>query len=207
MGRGEPQIGTRHPKQVWVEGSRIGVVTEEELLVDCLQRLEGTVIDYMLVGSMAGNYWGVPRSTHDIDFVIEYESEQVSRIVDAFKNDFFIQEISVESGLRPPHQFNALDNRSALKVDFFRVAGDEYEFERFRRRRRVTLFDQPAWIAAPEDVLLHKLRWHTISPTDRQLTDARGIFLVSGEDLDREYMDYWAQQIGVSDLLDDALGE
>jgi hypothetical protein len=122
-------------------------VTEEDLLVDCLGRLERSGIDYMLVGSMAGNYWGVPRSTHDIDFVIEYESEQVSRIVDAFKDSFFIQEISVESGLRPPHQFNALDNRSALKVDFFRVAGDEYEFERFRRRKRVTLFDQPAWIS------------------------------------------------------------
>lgn len=181
-------------------------MTEEELLVDCLGRLEGSGIDYMLVGSMAGNYWGVPRSTHDIDFVIEYEAKQVSTIVDAFQDDFFIQEISVESGLRPPHQFNALDNRSALKVDFFRVAGDEYEFERFRRKRRVTLFDQPAWIAAPEDVLLHKLRWHLMSPTDRQLKDARGIFLVSSEELDREYMEHWAQKIGVSDLLDDILG-
>lgn len=46
-------------------------MTEEELLVDCVQRLERAEIDYMLVGSMAGNYWGVPRSTHDIDFVIE----------------------------------------------------------------------------------------------------------------------------------------
>lgn len=180
-------------------------MTEEELLVDCLGRLERCEIEYMLVGSMAGNYWGVPRSTHDIDFVIEYEAEQVARIVDAFNDDFFIQEISVESGLRPPHQFNALDNRSALKVDFFRVAGDEYEFERFRRRRRVKLFEQPAWIAAPEDVLLHKLRWHLISPSDRQLTDARGIFLVSRDDLDREYMDHWAEQIGVTEILQSVL--
>ncbi len=181
-------------------------MTEEELLVDCLRRLEGSGIGYMLVGSMAGNYWGVPRSTHDIDFVIDYEAEHVSKLVAAFEDDFFIQEISVESGLRPPHQFNALDNRSALKVDFFRVAGDEYEFERFRRRRRIALFDQPAWIAAPEDVLLHKLRWHQISPTDRQLTDARGIFLVSQDDLDRDYMDHWAEQIGVTELLQSVLG-
>ena len=160
----------------------------------------------MLVGSMAGNYWGVPRSTHDIDFVIEYGADQVSDIVAAFENDFFIQQVSVESGLKPPHQFNALDNRSALKVDFFRVAGDDYEFERFRRKRRVTLFDQLAWIAAPEDVLLHKLRWHLMSPTDRQLSDARGIFLVSGDELDRDYLDYWAKQIGVDDLLNGIAG-
>ena len=69
-------------------------MTEQELLVDCLRRLEGSGIDYMLVGSMAGNYWGVPRSTHDIDFVIEYGAEQVSDIVAAFEDDFFIQAVS-----------------------------------------------------------------------------------------------------------------
>lgn len=66
------------------------------------------------------------------------------------------------------------------------MAGDEFEFERFRRRKRIVLIDQAAWIAAAEDVLLNKLRWHTISPTDRQLTDARGIHLVSGDDMNRD---------------------
>ncbi len=177
------------------------IVTEEELLVDCLRRLESSGIDYMLVGSMAGNFWGVPRSTHDIDFVIEFDETQIAAIISAFQDDFFIQEISVQSSLRPPHQFHALDNRSALKVDFFRVAGDEYEFERFLRRKRVSLFNQPAWIAAAEDVLFHKLRWHKMSPTDRQLTDARGILLVSGDILDHAYIEYWAERIGVTDLL------
>lgn len=63
------------------------------------------------------------------------------------------------------------------------------------------LFGQAAWIATAEDVLLHKLRWHTISPTERQLTDARGIVAVSGYALDRHYLHHWAKQIGVMDLL------
>ncbi len=176
-------------------------MTEQELLVDCLRRLEGSRIEYMLVGSMAGNYWGVPRSTHDIDLVVEYNEDQVYRFLESFDNEFFIQEASVRSGKQPPHQFNALDNRSALKVDFFCLAGDEYEFVRFTLRHRISLFDQPAWIAAPEDVLLHKLRWHNISPTDRQLTDAKGIYLVSGEILDIEYLTHWAQRIDVAELL------
>ena len=176
-------------------------MTETELLVDCLHRLELSGIAYMLVGSMAGNYWGVPRSTHDIDFVIEYNDEDVNRLVDAFEDSFFIQTISVQAGLKPPHQFNALDNRSALKVDFFRLAGDEYEFERFARRKRIELFGQAAWIATAEDVLLHKLRWHLISPSDRQLTDARGIVAVSGDQLDQDYLNRWADRISVADLL------
>ncbi len=68
------------------------IVTEEELLVDCLRRLESSGIDYMLVGSMAGNFWGVPRSTHDIDFVIEFDETQIAAIISAFQDDFFIQE-------------------------------------------------------------------------------------------------------------------
>ena len=38
-------------------------MTEQELLKDCLVRLDQSGINYMLVGSMAGNYWGIPRST------------------------------------------------------------------------------------------------------------------------------------------------
>jgi hypothetical protein len=45
-------------------------MTEQELLVDCLQRLNGVGVAYMLTGSMASNYWGIPRTTHDLDFVI-----------------------------------------------------------------------------------------------------------------------------------------
>lgn len=176
-------------------------MTEQELLKDCLVRLDQSGINYMLVGSMAGNYWGIPRSTHDIDFVIEYEAQDVSRIVDLFAGDFFIQQASVQLALNPPYQFNALDNRSALKVDFFRLAGDDYERERFKRKRQVRILDVDAFIAAPEDIVLHKLRWYSISPADRQLTDAAGIIAVSGSILDDEYLTLWAERIKVTDLL------
>lgn len=32
-------------------------MTERELLVDCLHRLNGAAITYYLTGSMASNYW------------------------------------------------------------------------------------------------------------------------------------------------------
>lgn len=176
-------------------------MTEQELLQDCLRRLNQSSISYMLVGSMASNYWGIPRSTHDIDFVVQYSDEDVEGIVKLFEDDFFIQEISVRSALKPPYQFNALDNRSALKVDFFRLAGDAYEMERFKRRRNVTVLGQPAILAAPEDVILHKLRWYTLSPSDRQLSDSVGILSISGDVIDNEYLDHWASEIRVTDLL------
>ena len=38
--------------------------SEREFLVDVLGRLGTAGVDYMLTGSMAGNYWGIPRTTH-----------------------------------------------------------------------------------------------------------------------------------------------
>jgi len=46
-----------------------------------------------------------------------------------------------------------------------------------------------------------KLRWYTISPSDRQLADAAGILTVSGDFIDDAYLDSWASEIGVTDLL------
>jgi hypothetical protein len=176
-------------------------MTEQELLSDCLRRLNQAEIPYMIVGSMASNYWGVPRSTHDIDFVIQYTTEDIGRIVSAFEDQFFIQETSVEAALRPPFQFNALDNRSALKVDFFGIADDRYDRCRFDRRQAITLFGQRAFMARPEDVVLYKLRWYQITPSDRQLKDVAGILSVSSGAIDFEYLRQWSETIGVSRLL------
>src|SRR5215831_11847225 len=121
-------------------------MTEQELLVDCLRRLNRVGISYYLTGSMASNYWGIPRTTHDLDFVIQLPTSAVSKIVSAFSPEFFIDETSVRSVYSPPFQFNAIDTRSALKVDFWLPRPTAFEAEMLRRRMRVTLFGEPAWI-------------------------------------------------------------
>jgi hypothetical protein len=40
-------------------------MNERELLVDCLRGLNRSEVIYYLTGSMASNYWGIPRTTHD----------------------------------------------------------------------------------------------------------------------------------------------
>jgi hypothetical protein len=75
----------------------------------------------------------------------------------------------------------------------------------FQRRLQVDLFGVPAWIAAAEDVLLHKLYWNRLTPSERQLLDAAGVFAVQRGSLDREYMKHWAEELDVSAQLDDLL--
>jgi hypothetical protein len=179
--------------------------TERELLVDCLERLNRLGVPYMLVGSMASNYWGVPRSTHDLDFVLVLDRDDVERFAAAFGTGFFLQADSIHAAFSPPHQFNAIDEQSALKVDFWLLKIDSYEQTAFNRRQPVTLFGTPAWIATAEDVILHKLYWHTITPSDHQLQDAAGVFAVQKSTLDKSYLREWTAILGVEAELESLL--
>jgi hypothetical protein len=168
---------------------------EEDLLADCLRRLNRTGVTYYLTDSMASNYWGIPRTTHDLDFVVQLPMSAVPRILHEFSVDFYIEEAAVRAACQPPYQFNAIDTRSALKVGFWLPKPEPFDREMLRRRAQVTLFGEPAWISTAEDVILHKLIWNRISPSDRQLGDAAGVVAVQADALDKNYLRHWATEL------------
>jgi hypothetical protein len=177
-------------------------MNEQELLADCLRRLNRAGISYYLTGSMASNYWGIPRTTHDLDFVVQMPMSAVPRILQEFSGDFYLEEAAVRAAHQPPYQFNAIDNRSALKVDFWLPKPEPFDREMLQRRMRMMLFGEPAWIATAEDVILHKLVWNRISPSDRQLGDAAGIVAVQTGGLDNGYLRMWAQELNLASDLE-----
>jgi hypothetical protein len=177
-------------------------MNERELLVDCLRRLNRTGVTYYLTGSMASDFWGIPRTTHDLDFVIQLPVSAVPLILREFRGDFYLEETAVRAAYQPPHQFNAIDTRSALKVDFWLPTSEPFDREMLQRRAQVTLFGEPAWIATAEDVILHKLVWNRISPSDRQLGDAAGVVAVQADALDKSYLRHWAQELKLTGELE-----
>ena len=53
-----------------------------------------------------------------------------------------------------------------------------------------------------EDVILHKLFWNRMTPSDRQLGDAAGIVAVQAGALDKNYLRYWAGELNVAAELE-----
>ena len=180
-------------------------MNEQELLVDCLRRLDRGGFTYMLTGSMASNAWGMPRLTHDLDFVIQLPPSEVPRFAELFRGDYYIDEEAIRAAYRPPHQFNAIDTRSSLKVDFWLLRPVPFEREMFERRTKTRVCGEQAWLATPEDVILHKLYWDRITPSERQRSDAAGVIAVQADRLDRAYLRHWASELGVSSVLEDLL--
>ena len=112
-------------------------MTEQELAIDAIRRLNRAGIAYLLTGSMASNYWGIPRTTHDLDFVVQLPLESIPNLVREFRTDFYLDEPAVRAALAPPYQFNAIDQRSALKIDFWMLRTDPFEMSMFERRLSV----------------------------------------------------------------------
>lgn len=181
-------------------------MNENELLRDCLRRLNLARIDYMLTGSMASNAWGIPRTTHDLDFVLQIPPSAAVRLSESFSGDYFLDAATIQAAFHPPYQFNAIHVPSALKIDFWMLRPGPFEREMFARRLRFPLLGEPAWISTPEDVILHKLYWHTITPSDRQLGDVAGVVAVQRGQLDENYLRRWAAELGLNALLEQALG-
>jgi len=177
-------------------------VTEQELIVDAICRLNRSGIAYLLTGAMASNYWGIPRTTHDLDFVVQLPVESIPKLLDQFRDDFYLDEQAVRAALTPPYQFNAIDKRSAFKIDFWVLRSDPFEMSMFQRRLNVNLLGEQTWIATAEDAILHKLYWDSLTPSERQIGDAAGIVAVQSDSLDRAYLQEWAGKLGISEELD-----
>jgi hypothetical protein len=76
-------------------------MTERELLIDCLGRLNGLGVAYMVTGSMASNYWGIPRTTHDLDFVVQLPPSAVEVAVQQGDLDLnYLRHWAVELGVQ-----------------------------------------------------------------------------------------------------------
>ena len=97
-------------------------------------------------------------------------------------------------------QFNAIDIRSASKIDLIVRKDRPFSVEEFGRRQRVDLsFAVGVAVVSPEDAVLPKLEWAKSTDSERQLRDVASILEMNPR-LDRRYVDGWAEALGVDHL-------
>ncbi len=170
------------------------------LLLEVARRLDGAEIPYMVTGSMALNYYAMPRMTRDLDLVIDLGPTEASRLEDLFTAAFYVDEAMVREELARRGMFSLIHRSSLLKVDFIVRNDGPYDILAFERRRRVAIGEATVSLIAPEDLLLAKLVWARDGGSELQLRDVRNI-LDMVRDLDRGYVAAWAPRLGVATLL------
>ena len=54
--------------------------------------LDSLNIPYFIGGSLASSLQGIPRATQDIDFIADINNAIIPKLIDAFKEEFYIDE-------------------------------------------------------------------------------------------------------------------
>jgi hypothetical protein len=180
-------------------------LTEElDVLRIVTERLEAAGMPYMLTGSLAGNYYAVPRMTRDIDLVVELSAGDVERLCRLFEIDFYVDPGAVRAAVAERGTFNLIHTDLVIKVDFLVRRDSEYRREEFRRRRRVRVDDLHVFIVAPEDLVVSKLDWARDTRSEVQLADVRN--LLASTELDRDYVERWVTRLGLEALYREVSG-
>lgn len=173
---------------------------QEQLLKEISRFLEKRKIPYMLTGAWNVIYFGRPRASHDIDFIVEIQEKDAEKTARAFKKEFFdyiLQEDFIKQQIIQKGYFNIYHSGTGLKVDFWLLKNEKYDKTRFKRRLHVKLLGQKMCLATAEDTILQKLRWYKRAKIEKHFVDAAFVFQMQKENMDFKYLKKWVEKLKV----------
>ncbi len=179
-------------------------MTQDEVVASVIDALEHLGVVYMVAGSFASNLHGVPRMTQDADLVIEVDEPGVVRLVRELEPTFYVSEDAAREAVRLRRMFNAIHLDTGFKVDLMVKKERPFSDAELGRRIRGRLAGRMVSFSSAEDTILTKLEWCRDAVSDRQYSDAQGIIQIQSAALDWSYLERWADDLGVRDLLDRA---
>lgn len=180
-------------------------MTQQAFLSRITQGLETAGIPYMVTGSYCSSHYGQPRNTNDVDLVIDPTPNQLSTFLDSLGDRYYFSRESAQEALARRSMFNVIDFEEGWKADLMLRKDRPFSIEEFRRRLPRMLLGHLLPMASAEDVLLAKLEWDALTPSQRQLHDALQVAVVQWPTLDQAYLRRWASALGVAERLEELL--
>ncbi len=164
------------------------------------ERCDQLDLAYFITGSVASGIWGESRLTLDVDVAITLPQHLAIDFCHGFPPpDWYADAESAREASQQGGQFNIIYIPEAVKADIITPADTPYNRSRFARCQRVDLpAGGHAMFAAPEDVILKKLEHFAQGASDKHLRDIAGIWRVSRDRIDLNYIEHWSAQLGTA---------
>lgn len=180
-------------------------MTSDDAIVAVVEILERLGIPYVLTGSLASNFHGVPRSTRDADLVVDLAGPDIQRFARALPPELALDDQASFETVTGTTRYIVRLRGSVFVIELFALSEDEHDRSRFARRVRVDALARQTWVPRVEDVIVTKLRWALGAARSKDLDDVRGVIAVSGDDVDWSYVRTWCGRHGTVPLLDQVL--
>lgn len=163
-------------------------------------------IPWCLGGSWATTVHGQPRQTLDIDLIVEMQEQHIGLLLAALPSDLYVSRDAVREAVSAHRSFNIIDPATAMKADCFVRGTTPFDLEEFARRQPRMVSAESGMtvpVKTPEDSVLRKLLWHRNGGgvSENQWRDVLGVLAVNATTLDDAYLDRWAAELGIDDLL------
>lgn len=182
---------------------------QSQLLESVVAALDELRLEFMLTGSLVSSMQGEPRATHDIDVVILIRAESIPKLVARFSApDYYLSEVAVREAVETGGMFNLLDTREGDKVDFWLLTDTPFDKSRFARRTWQDVDGLKVPVSSPEDTILAKLRWCSLSGgSEKHFYDALRVYEVQYDVINKEYLLHWVGELGLGELWTRLRGE
>lgn len=175
---------------------------QSDLLCYVVEVFDRLGIRYFVTGSVATVFYGEPRFTNDIDFVVDLQDSKISDFCRSFPgNEFYVSEEAAREAVQAGSQFNIIHPASGLKADVIVSRNSTFDLARFARRAAVPQSSgSKVYFSSPEDVIIRKMVAYLEGGAEKHLRDIAGVVKISGSDLDNEYVCNWAHQLGLTEI-------
>jgi len=161
--------------------------------VRCLERMN---VPYLVIGGVAQAVIGEPRMTQDVDCIISVQPQDIEPVIDGLQAaGFDVDRPAIHRQIESTGTFSV--TRGRWHVDLI-LASTDFERSAFQRAQRLRLYETETNLPTPEDLILLKL----VPGRDKDLLDAKTVIIRHRTQLDRSYLERWAQRL--SDEAEDA---
>ncbi len=172
--------------------------------------LERLGVKYYIGGSVASSAYGFSRATVDVDIIADLGLKHIDPLVDALQSAYYIDAHMIADAILRKSCFNVIHLPTSFKVDVFAVKNRPYDRMALQCGHKDLLDENDPssefFLASPENVVLSKLEWFRLGEevSEQQWRDVIGVLKVQENLLDRKYLEKWATELGIADLLEKA---
>jgi len=174
---------------------------------EVLDALEESSVTYLVGGAVTVWGWGEARTTRDFDVVVDLPVEQMAKFSKALEARGMLVpvEVMLDRYISPADlPINAIHMPTGYKLEVFLLRPeDALRASALQRRLPVDFGPRigEAYVHSPEDLILYKLKYYSLSSQTKHIRDIGSIIATVGvERIEQDYLWQWIHRLELTEI-------